>query len=101
MSRSSATSISCWAQEAYHRSRPTGPFLADARTISANASTVCVRDAILAEKREVKAHSSRFNDPLIELLSENPDREHADTRTKLKKSGNAPMSLHELLKGKL
>jgi len=101
MSQSSASSPACRAQEAYIRDRSTGTLLANARPVSANASTLCAREAILAEKREVKAHRSRFNDPLIELLSENPDRDQADTRTMLKKSDNAPMSLRELLKGKL
>lgn len=98
---SSVASTVYRTQEAYHRDRSTGAFLANVKTISANASTVCAREAILAEKREVKAHRFHFNDPLIELLSENPDHEHADTLTTLAKSNNAARSLRGLLKDKL
>ncbi len=101
MSDSSASSTVCRAQKAYHRDRSTKAFFANVRTISANASAICAREAILAEEREAKVQKSHFNDPLIELLSENPDRAHADTRTALTKSDNAPTNLRELLKGKL
>ena len=101
MSHSSASSTVCRAQKAYHPDRSTETMLANVRTISVNASAAWAREAIPAEEREAKVHKSYFKDPLIELLSENPDREHADKRTALTKSDNAPTNLRELLKGKL
>lgn len=78
MSHSSVSSTACRTQEAYHRDRSTAAPLANVRAISANAAIAWAREAVLAEKREAKVTKPHPNDPLIELLSENPDREHAD-----------------------